>query len=170
MHGGEDGIDLAPMVDIAFLLLTFFMMTTTFSPQEALKVETPKSSSSLLEPVKQYIVVTVGDSTKENRVRVYMDEYNTRVAALSNKYGQAAAQSTEGVEIGKMENPNDPAEIAKVMADLKEVLLLARTADPKQTIVLKADKAVKFSVVYKIMTMMKEVRFEQVQMVTLMEK
>jgi len=58
----------------------------------------------------------------------------------------------------------------KVMKDLKEVLLLARTADPKQTIVLKADKAVKFNVIYKVMTMMKEVRFEQVQMVTMMEK
>ncbi len=170
MHGGEEAIDLAPLVDIAFLLLTFFMMTTTFSPQEVLKVETPRSSSSLLEPVKQYIVVTVGDSTKENRIRVYMDEYNTRVSALSDKYGMAAAQSTEGVEIGRMENPNDPAELEKVMKDLREVLLLARTADPKQTIVLKADKAVKFNVIYKIMTVMKDVRFEQVQMVTMMEK
>jgi biopolymer transport protein ExbD len=58
----------------------------------------------------------------------------------------------------------------KVMKDLKEVLLLARTADPKQTIVLKADKAVKFNVIYKVMTVMKEVRFEQVQMVTMMER
>ncbi len=170
MHGGEEVIDLAPLVDIAFLLLTFFMMTTTFAPQETLKVETPKSSSSLLEPVKQYIIVTVGDSTKENRIRVYMDEVNTRIAALSNKYGEAAARSTEGVEVGKIENINDPAEVGKVMADLKEVLLLARAADPKQTIVLKADKLVKFSIIYKIMTMMKEVRFEQVQMVTVMEK
>jgi len=29
---------------------------------------------------------------------------------------------------------------------------------------------VKFNIIYKVMTMMKEVRFEQVQMVTLMEK
>lgn len=156
MHGGDE-IDLAPMVDIAFLLLTFFMMTTTFAPTEALKVETPSSSSSLLEPVKQYIIVTVGDSTKNNRVRVYMDEVNTRIAALSEKFGEAAARSTEGVEIEKI-------------ADLEDVLKRARIADPKQTIVLKADKAVKFERIYEIMQMMKSVRFEQVQMVTLMEK
>jgi biopolymer transport protein ExbD len=156
MHGGDE-IDLAPMVDIAFLLLTFFMMTTTFAPTEALKVETPSSSSSLLEPVKQYIIVTVGDSTKNNRVRVYMDEVNTRIAALSEKFGESAARSTEGVEIEKI-------------ADLEDVLKRARIADPKQTIVLKADKAVKFERIYEIMQMMKSVRFEQVQMVTLMEK
>lgn len=171
MHGGgDDVIDLAPLVDIAFLLLTFFMMTTTFAPQEALKVETPKSSSSLLEPVKQYITVTVGDSTKEGQIRVYMDEYNTREAALSEKYGREKAISTEGVEIGRISNPNDTTEVNRVIAELRDVLLRARVADPKQALVLKADKAVKFSVIYKIMTTMKSVNFEQVQMVTTMEK
>ncbi|MCS6989935.1 MAG: biopolymer transporter ExbD [Chloroherpetonaceae bacterium] len=171
MHGGgDDVIDLAPLVDIAFLLLTFFMMTTTFAPQEVLKVETPKSSSSLLEPVKQYITVTVGDSTKEGQIRVYMDEVNTRIAALSEKYGEAKARSTEGIEVARIPNPNDSIEVNKAIAELRDVLMRARLADAKQTVVLKADKQVKFSIIYKIMTTMKSVNFEQVQMVTTMER
>jgi biopolymer transport protein ExbD len=34
-------IDMTPMVDLAFLLLTFFMLTTAFSKPEAMKISVP---------------------------------------------------------------------------------------------------------------------------------
>jgi biopolymer transport protein ExbD len=154
-HGGDE-IDLAPLVDIAFLLLTFFMMTTTFTPKEPLKVEPPSSHSDKIEPVKGYIKVIVSDSTQGNQILVNMDEYNVRVAALTAKYGQAAAASTDGIIVKR--------------EDLKEVLLAARLADPKQAIVLKADKSAKFGFINDIMLTMKEVQFEKVQMTTALDK
>jgi len=39
-------IDMTPFVDVAFLILSFFIMATKFKPEEAVKVETPSSVSS----------------------------------------------------------------------------------------------------------------------------
>jgi biopolymer transport protein ExbD len=37
-------IDMTPMVDVAMLLLTFFMLTTVFSKQQALELNMPRSN------------------------------------------------------------------------------------------------------------------------------
>ena len=39
-------LDIAPLIDIVFLLLVFFMLTSTFIVQEAVELELPESSSS----------------------------------------------------------------------------------------------------------------------------
>ncbi|CCQ89641.1 putative Biopolymer transport protein ExbD [Nitrospina gracilis 3/211] len=40
------GLDIAPLVDIVFLLLIFFMLTSTFIRQEGMDIELPKAESS----------------------------------------------------------------------------------------------------------------------------
>ena len=43
-------IDMTPMVDVAFLLLTFFMLTTQFRPPEDVSVIIPSSHSAIKLP------------------------------------------------------------------------------------------------------------------------
>jgi biopolymer transport protein ExbD len=43
-------IDMTPMVDLAFLLVTFFMLTTKFRPEEAVQVTIPFSVSQTKLP------------------------------------------------------------------------------------------------------------------------
>jgi len=40
-------VDMTPMVDVAFLLLTFFMLTTVFSRPQALEINIPESEAPL---------------------------------------------------------------------------------------------------------------------------
>jgi|SRR5215468_4394271 len=52
-------IDMTPMVDVAFLLLIFFMTTTQFQPPERDKIALPKSSSELKAPESDIITISV---------------------------------------------------------------------------------------------------------------
>ena len=52
-------IDMTPMVDIAFLLLIFYMATTQFKPPEKESVALPLSHSDVKVPDKGIINITV---------------------------------------------------------------------------------------------------------------
>jgi biopolymer transport protein ExbD len=159
MHGGDE-VDLAPLVDIAFLLLTFFMMTTVFRTNEEVKIEVPSSNSASKEPQKKFVTVIVSDSSDKGgtRVVINMDEYKTRVIAFEGTPYSKDAAGLKGIEIKDWRK------------EMREILLRARQADPSQVIVLKADKGAKFYVVNEIMLTMKQVKFDNVQMITQMEK
>jgi biopolymer transport protein ExbD len=57
-------IDMTPMVDVAFLLLIFFMTTTQFKPPEEVAVMLPVSSSDIKVPESGVIVITVTKAGK----------------------------------------------------------------------------------------------------------
>jgi biopolymer transport protein ExbD len=78
---------MTAMCDVAFLLLSFFILTTKFKPSEALAVVTPKSVSSKAAPQKDVALVTidkdgkvyfsVSDENLEEK-KTIIDEINTR--------------------------------------------------------------------------------------------
>ncbi|MCF6212197.1 MAG: biopolymer transporter ExbD [Gammaproteobacteria bacterium] len=49
-------LDIAPLIDIVFLLLVFFMLTSTFMVPEAIELELPESSSATLTDITPIIV------------------------------------------------------------------------------------------------------------------
>jgi len=57
-------IDMTAMCDVAFLLLSFFILATKFKPPEALSVVTPSSVSSKVAPEKNVVLVTMDKDGK----------------------------------------------------------------------------------------------------------
>ncbi len=52
-------ITLTPMIDVVFLLLIFFMVTTTFNQQSELKINLPEATGEQAENEPKTIVLTV---------------------------------------------------------------------------------------------------------------
>ena len=57
-------IDMTAMCDVAFLLLSFFILTTKFKPAEALTVVTPKSVSTKPAEQKDVVLITMDHEGK----------------------------------------------------------------------------------------------------------
>ena len=57
-------LDMPAMCDVAFLLLSFFILTTKFKPSEALQVVTPKSVATKPADQKNVVLITVDSEGK----------------------------------------------------------------------------------------------------------
>src|SRR3981081_4389053 len=57
-------IDMTAMCDVAFLLLSFFILATKFKPPEALTVTTPSSVSSKIAPEKNVVMIIIDKDAK----------------------------------------------------------------------------------------------------------
>jgi biopolymer transport protein ExbD len=69
MPRSNPSLDMTPMVDLAFLLVTFFMLTASFREAETVTVITPKARSVAdKELPKNAIIITI-----DNTGRVYFD-------------------------------------------------------------------------------------------------
>ncbi len=55
-------VDMTPFVDVAFLILTFFIMATKFKPAEPVEIKTPSSVSTKELPDSDALMVTFDSS------------------------------------------------------------------------------------------------------------
>jgi biopolymer transport protein ExbD len=84
-------IDMTPMVDLAFLLVTFFMLAASFRPSEPVTVTTPSSVSDKVIP-ENMIMVTVAE---DGKVYFNLTGAEARKEALKNMLGLYKVSLTE---------------------------------------------------------------------------
>ncbi len=83
--GGAPALDMTPMVDLAFLLVTFFMLTASFRMAEPVTVDPPSSIGEITLP-DNHIMVTI-----DNTGRAFFGISNAEakvnaLAKMSEKY------------------------------------------------------------------------------------
>lgn len=96
-------LDMTPMVDLAFLLVTFFMLTATMRAPEPVIVDTPSSISDIILP-KNTMLVTI-DTT--GRVFLNMEGKEVRMNMLRrmmNQFGEVHFTEDEVAKFGSMQS------------------------------------------------------------------
>lgn len=84
-------VDMTAMCDVAFLLLSFFILTTKFKPDEAVAVTTPSSVSSKVAPEKD---VTLVSFTKDGKVFLSLDNADVKEEMANQLNANANANLT----------------------------------------------------------------------------
>ena len=105
-------IDMTPMSDVMTLLLTFFMLTSTFVKNEPVKVNTPGSVSEIKVPENGVLTILIspekdatGKPTGESQVFMSIDNTEQLGNTLSDMAGRFNVQLTpKQVETFKTES------------------------------------------------------------------
>ena len=80
----DNGINLTPLIDVVFLLLIFFMVTTTFTKQSKLIIKLPEASGEVAQNSPQLLdlAVSAEGSYSLNGKNLINREISTIMAAL----------------------------------------------------------------------------------------
>jgi len=145
-------LDMTPMVDIAFLLLIFYMATTQFKPPSQKDVVLPVSSSQRDLPLKNFMTVTVTDLDS-----VYVD-YIINKKEFNPELG-------DSIEVPVREyTETTPSMVGTVIQQMRVAALRQGIKD--LYLVMKADKDASFGTIEKIMSAMQDENLTSFQVVT----
>lgn len=192
MKRSSPTIDMTPMVDLAFLLVTFFMLTAAFRPPEPVAVDTPKSESEIPLPERDRMIITVA---KDGKVFFDMDNQGGRREALrqmGEKYGvnfsaeqvnNFAVMAGFGVPVqqlpqfldmevderAQITQPGIPAD--SVNNELADWIVFARLTNPsKMRVAVKGDRDTNYKVVKQVVNTLIDRRILRFNLITGLEQ
>jgi biopolymer transport protein ExbD len=141
-------VDMTPMVDVAFLLLTFFMLTTQFRPPEEVEIVLPSSHSAFKLPESNVMMITIA---KDGRIFLGFDS-----PKLSGKiFGEENRLRSE-IEV-----------TTKVLPDM---LIRARIANPRLFTVVKGDENADYGVAEDVMDILQKTQITRFNLITDLKK
>jgi len=85
-------MDMTAMCDVAFLLLTFFIMTTQFKSQESVTVDTPSSVSEIKMDDKDLAMITIDKDGKYYFGVANPNDRYTLIQKMNEKYGAGLSE------------------------------------------------------------------------------
>ena len=184
-------IDMTAMCDVAFLLLTFFMLTSNFVQKEPVMVDTPSSISEIKIPDRNIMMILVdpkgkvffGIDGQESRIElltkmgaVYNTTFSTaelKEFSLINRFGVPISLMKSYLSM-KAEDRDLPQNALGIPCDsldnqFKNWVSLARSINKDYRIAIKADQATTYPVIKKLMGTLQDLNENRYNLVTSLE-
>lgn len=184
--------DMTAMTDVAFLLLTFFIMTATFKNNEAAEITTPSSISQIKVPDEDIMIISIDP---EGKVYFSVDGQPVRISMLENIGGAKGITFTDeekymfSIQPGfgfpvtqlkqwlgmppeqmkQIEQPGIPVDSTGV-SELADWIYAARKANPKLRIALKGDRLAKFPVFKDVLANLQSQNINRFNLITSSEE
>ena len=125
----ENPPDITPMIDVVFLLLIFFMLSTTFIVKPGINISLPKSSAEEIRKQKEEIEISI---SREGGF--YLDGDKVDIETLKERFINAAKTSIESVVIINADEKASHGDVVAIMDIAKEsgITKLAVATTPKK--------------------------------------
>lgn len=187
-------IDMTAMVDVAFLLLTFFILTTKFKAEEKAVVDLPSSIQSVELPATNVFIIKVA---KDGKIFLSTADKHTRVRMLERvaedfdiQYTEAGmnyfANSSEfGVPFNELSSwlsmpnaeemkhyPQKGIPVDKRrgrLNELREWIQAARRSNSKLVFAIKGDRDVEYEEMEEVIWTLQDVNINRFNIVTNLE-
>ncbi|MFL5728828.1 MAG: ExbD/TolR family protein [Cytophagaceae bacterium] len=182
-------LDMTAMCDMAFLLLTFFMLATKFKAPENVAVDIPSSISTIKLPEKDMMIISVAS---DGRIFFSLDGQPNRKELLDKMSGIYNIKFTESEKshFALMENSGFPIHTLKGVLnlgkdivnvnepgipcdsstnELKDWILSARLVNPKARIAVKGDINTDYKVIERIIQTLQKQRINKFNLITSLE-
>ena len=96
-------LDIAPLIDVIFLLLVFFMLTSSFIFQPGIKINLPKAlTSEVIQKENLIIIITENDALYINERPVGTEELSSRLKIAAREARPILIKADRGVPLGKV--------------------------------------------------------------------
>lgn len=162
-------IDMTPFVDIGFLLLTFFMLTTQFKPPEEVVIVLPFSHSQYKLPESDVMMITL---TKDDRIFLGLDAQGARSRVL----GEVVKRNWDYYSPDIKKQYGSPEALTKLapsvevtVKDLPDLLIKARITNPKLRTVVKGDKDANYGITEDVMNILQKTQITRFNLITNLE-
>lgn len=91
----DNTINLTPLIDVVFLLLIFFMVSTTFTKESHLVLELPEADGKVEDTVVESIEILIGKN----------GDYSINGKQLINRQLKTLMKALEDISLGNKEMP-----------------------------------------------------------------
>ncbi|MDB5014554.1 MAG: biopolymer transporter ExbD [Daejeonella sp.] len=113
------GVDLTAMVDLAFLLITFFMLTTSLAKQKAMDINMPVGDDTGTIPDNRSLTICLGSN---NQVVWYR-------GTLDNTFEKPTKATYSGDGLRKILNSQSKLVLAMTNNPKKDIIVLIKPSD-----------------------------------------
>jgi len=185
-------VDMTAMTDVAFLLLTFFMLATKFKPDEPIIVDTPTSISEILLPQEDLVLISVdkngrtyfgmtGQFNREGLIAkmatikgVAFTPEEIHQFSLLEQFGLPFSQLKSYLTLGpdqrsKFNKTSPGIPIDSLNNELGDWIWQARLTNNKVRVAIKGDMETQYPVVKRIMDVVQEKNVNRFNFITGLE-
>ncbi len=114
----EIGVDLTPMLDITFIMLIFFIVTTSFVKESGIDVNRP-SAATAVKKERANILIGISETgdiwIQKRRIDVRSVRANIEKLHAENPEGSVVIQADKGAKTGTLIEVMDQVRLAGVL-------------------------------------------------------
>jgi len=180
-------MEMTPLVDVAFLLVTFFMLTTQLKPKEPISVDKPDSMSEAEVPENNLMTITVSDNgriffkmtgQKDRRELIQNIAQDRNINFSQQEIRSFSLTSSFGVPIRQLKqylntdptNRSAESQPGIPQDELAQWVISAQQVNDDVQVALRGDRKAQYSNIKEVINVLRENNMNNISLVTQLER